>query len=171
VIEIHALRNGEIQRSKCLQEQHEERAIKAQVMAEADGRGTTTPPTVDNPSEHNDPGTTIMDRDTPLEDALFQRQENKQPATLNNDGFIQMIKDYYPRNKLFELILEKPEDYNAFSVQEEIIWTVNPHGDEVVCVPRNRELIMQLIDQAHTVLGHYGDQQMAEYLCRWYWWP
>jgi hypothetical protein len=140
-------------------------------MAEVDGRGTTTPPTVNNPSECNDPGTTIVDGDTPLEDVLFQRQENEQPATLNNDGFIQMIKDCYARDKLFELILEKPEDYNAFSVREEIIWMVNPCGDEVVCVPRNHELITQLIDQAYTMLWHYGDQRMAEYLCCWYWWP
>jgi hypothetical protein len=140
-------------------------------MAEADGRGTTTPPIMDNPSECNVPRTTIADGDTPLEDTLFQRQENEQPATLNDDGFIQMIKDCYPRDKLFELILEKPEDYNAFLVRVEIIWMVNPCGDEVVCVPHNRELIMQLIDQAHTVLGHYGDQQTAEYLCCWYWWP
>jgi hypothetical protein len=102
---------------------------------------------------------------------LFQRQENEQPATLNDDGFIQTIKDCYLRDKLFELILEKQEDYNTFSVQEEIIWMVNPHGDEVVCVPCNCELITQLIDQVHTALGHYGDQRMAEYLCRWYWWP
>jgi hypothetical protein len=82
-----------------------------------------------------------------------------------------MIKDCCLRDKLFELILEKPEDYNAFSVREEIIWMVNPHRDEVVCVPCNRELITQLIDQVHTALGHYGDQRMAEYLHRWYWWP
>jgi hypothetical protein len=116
VIEIRTLRDGEIRRSKRLQEQCEERAIEAQVMAEADGRGMTTPPTMDNPSEPNDPGTTIADGDTLLEDTLFQRQENEQPATLNDDGFIQTIKDCYLRDKLFELILEKLEDYNTFSV-------------------------------------------------------
>jgi hypothetical protein len=73
VIEICALCDGEIRRSKRLQERHKEHAIEAQVMAEADGRGTTTPPTVDNPSERNDPGTTIADGDTLLEDMLFQR--------------------------------------------------------------------------------------------------
>jgi hypothetical protein len=140
-------------------------------MAEAEERGTTTPPTMDNPSECNDPGATIADGDTLLEDVLFQRQGDKQPATLNDDGFIQMIKDCYPRDNLFELILEKPNDYNVFSVQEDIIWTVNPCRDEVVCIPHNHELIMQLIDQAHMVLGHYGVQQTAEYLRCWYWWP
>jgi hypothetical protein len=46
-------------------------------MAEADGKETTTPSTMNNPSECNDPRETIADGDTLLEDVLFQRQEDE----------------------------------------------------------------------------------------------
>jgi hypothetical protein len=137
-------------------------------MAEAERRGMTTSSNADNPTERDGSGTTIVDEDTSQEDALFQRREGEQPSTLNDDGLTWMIKDGYLKDKLFKLILDRPKDYNAFYIWEEIIWTVNPRGDEVVCVPCNCKLIMQLIDQAHAILGHFGDQQTAEYLCFWY---
>src|ERR1700692_4236232 len=28
-----------------------------------------------------------------------------------------------------------------------------------------------IIEQAHTILGHFGAQKTADYICRWYWWP
>jgi hypothetical protein len=75
-----------MQRSKHLQEHHEERAIEAQVMAEAERRGMTTSSNADNPTERDGSGTTIVDEDTSQEDALFQRREGEQPSTLNDDG-------------------------------------------------------------------------------------
>ena len=32
-------------------------------------------------------------------------------------------------------------------------------------------MLMQIIEQAHSIVGHYGDQRTAEYVQRWYWWP
>jgi hypothetical protein len=140
-------------------------------MAEANMGGSSSPPTADRQSEHSDREAITLDDDTSLEDALFQKQGGEKPAALDNDTFVQTIKDYYQRDKLFMLILEKPKEYTNFSIREDIIRTTNPRGDEVVCVPRNRKLITQLIDQAHATLGHFGDQRTAEYLRRWYWWP
>jgi hypothetical protein len=85
-------------------------------MAEAERRGTTASSNADNPTERDGSGTTIVDKDTLLEDALFQRREGKQPSILNDDGFTQMIKDSYPKDKLFELILDRLKDYNAFYI-------------------------------------------------------
>ena len=28
-----------------------------------------------------------------------------------------------------------------------------------------------VIEQAHTILGHYGAQKTADYIRQWYWWP
>jgi hypothetical protein len=140
-------------------------------MAEANMGGSSSPPTADRQSEYSDCEVITLDDDTSLEDALFQKQGGEKPAALDNDTFVQTIKDYYPKDKLFMLILEKPKEYTNFFIREDIIQTTNPRGDEVVCVPRNRELITQLIDQAHAMLGHFGDQRTAEYLRHWYWWP
>jgi hypothetical protein len=144
VIEIHALRDGELQRSKHLQERCEDRVIEAQIMAEANMGGSSSPPTADRQSEHSDREVITLDDNTSLEDALFQKQGGKKPAALDNNTFVQTIKDYYQKDKLFMLILEKPKEYTNFSIREDIIRTTNPCSDEVVCVPRNHELITQL---------------------------
>ena len=45
----------------------------------------------------------------------------------------------------------------------------------MLCVPRGthkgRSLTGIVIDQAHTVLGHFGPSKTADYIRRWYWWP
>jgi hypothetical protein len=28
-----------------------------------------------------------------------------------------------------------------------------------------------IIDQAHTIVGHFGPQRTTDYIRRWYWWP
>ena len=28
-----------------------------------------------------------------------------------------------------------------------------------------------VIEQAHTILGHFSAQKTVDYICRWYWWP
>src|SRR5262249_18365952 len=48
-------------------------------------------------------------------------------------------------------------------------------GEPVLCIPRARNkkfsLTAQVIEQAHTTLGHFGPQKTADYIRRWYWWP
>ena len=48
-------------------------------------------------------------------------------------------------------------------------------GQEVLCIPRvvtkDYSLTATVIKQAHTILGHYGAQKTANYICQWYWWP
>ena len=58
-----------------------------------------------------------------------------------------------------------------FSVRDSLIWKVNIQGDEVLCVPRNRKLILELLSQAHETVGHFGSQHTDEYICQQYWWP
>jgi hypothetical protein len=171
VIEIRALREGEMRRSKRLQERREERVIEAQVLAEANAKEPYVPTNASGPTVNDDREAITIDEDVTLEDTLFQRYAGETPTALEDDGFIRNIKAGYSEDKLFTLILEKPQDYTGFSIREGIIRTTNPRGDEVVCVPRNRNLITQLIDQAHNALGHFGDQRTTEYIRRWYWWP
>ena len=38
-------------------------------------------------------------------------------------------------------------------------------------VNKDYSLTAIVIDQAHTILGHFGPQKTADYVRRWYWWP
>ena len=38
-------------------------------------------------------------------------------------------------------------------------------------VTKDYSLTATVIEQAPTILGHYGTQKTADYICRWYWWP
>jgi hypothetical protein len=92
-----------------------------------------------------------------------------------NNSFVQALQDNYPEDPLFSKILERPKDHPAFRQHNGLIWTRNVNKEWVVCLPRgrvDRQMIRGLvIDQAHTVLGHFRAQRTADYIHRWYWWP
>ena len=73
--------------------------------------------------------------------------------------------------KLFALILDKPTEHPDFAIKNGLIWQINQHFDEVMCIPHNWDTITQILDQSHTILGHFGDQRTNEYTWQWYWWP
>ena len=52
-------------------------------------------------------------------------------------------------NKLLSLIVEKPKDYPTFMVRDELVWKQNFQGDEVLCLPRDHQLIVDILMQAH----------------------
>ena len=51
-----------------------------------------------------------------------------------------------------------------------IIWTRDKMAQEVMCVPREKQLVTKLVMTAHELLGHYGSQRTEEYLRRYCWW-
>jgi hypothetical protein len=163
VIELRAIRAGERRQSQRIQECTEERDLEAQIMVDAYTGDNNIPSAGQVPDQPND---NMM-----LGDSLFQQLPNRKPTNLEDNYFLRAVQRGYADDKLFSLIKEKPQDYRGFSVNEGLIYMSNPCGDRVVCVPHDRELITQLIDQAHNMLGHFGDQHTTEYLRRWYWWP
>jgi len=49
-------------------------------------------------------------------------------------------------------------------------------GRDVVCIPRKafhrgRRLVEIIIDQAHSIIGHFGQFHTSRYIRRYYWWP
>jgi hypothetical protein len=103
------------------------------------------------------------------------RGENLCKRMKQNDSFIQALQDNYPEDPLFLKILEQAKDHPTFRQHNGLIWTCNVNKEWVVCLPKgwiDKQLIHGLvIDQAHTVLGHFGAQHTADYIHRWYWWP
>jgi hypothetical protein len=104
------------------------------------------------------------DGDLLLTNSLFNRTPETQPITWEYDGFLTQIQNRYLVDKFFSLVLEKPTEYKGFTLENGIIWHVNPKGEKVVCVPCNHETIVQILNQAHTALGHFGAQCTTKYV-------
>jgi hypothetical protein len=116
VIEIRALCEGEMRRSKRLQERREECVIEAQILAKANTKELYVPTNASGPTVNHDHEAITIDENVTLEDTLFQRYAGEAPTALEDDGFIHNIKAGYSEDKLFTLILEKPQDYTGFSI-------------------------------------------------------
>ena len=60
--------------------------------------------------------------------------------------------------------MENPKNYWGLKVKGSIVWCTSPKGDKVICIPCNQDVIVKILDQAHVMVGHFGDQQMTEYV-------
>ena len=172
VIELRAIWDTELKQSKCLQECQESWDLEARLMEEANQQlmdGASNAAATPSSSTKSMPAT--YGDDLTLGESLFEWMSNVAPETWGGDNFIQWIKNGYPVDKLFTLIMDKPDDYKGFTLKDNVIQHNNLNGDEVVCIPHDRALITQILDQAHAVLRHFGEQRTAEYIRWWYWWP
>ena len=92
-----------------------------------------------------------------------------------NDTFIEDVKAGYDKDKLFSLIIKDPEHYKQFVVRNDLVWTKNRGGEEVLCVPStisgSQTLRGLVVEQAHVTLGHFSSQRTSDYIRRWFWWP
>jgi hypothetical protein len=77
-------------------------------------------------------------------------------------------------NKLFQKILKKPKDDPGFKMQEDLIWIKNRVNEDVLCIPISTLNDMTLhgciIEQVHSIVGHFSALKMTEYIQCWYWW-
>ncbi|KAF9484076.1 hypothetical protein BDN70DRAFT_798415, partial [Pholiota conissans] len=90
---------------------------------------------------------------------------------MKSDSFLRTLKNGYLHDKFFKNVIEDPTKYRQFTVRDGIIYTKNLNSVEVTCVPQcNRELITDLVDQAHTIVGHFSTHKTSDYMRRWFWW-
>jgi hypothetical protein len=91
-----------------------------------------------------------------------------------NDLFITDIKSGYDHDLLFVKVLKQPDQHAAFTIRDQLIWSHNRGGEQVLCVPLTKmgrqSLHGIIIDQAHMIVGHFGPQCTADYIQQWYWW-
>ena len=76
----------------------------------------------------------------------------------------------YNHDKLLALVIEKPLGYPTFMVQDNPIWKKNLWGDEVLCLPRDCKLLLEILIQVHETIRHFGSQRTNKYIQQWYWW-
>ena len=172
VIEICAMRESEWRRSNRLHDKREQRDMEVEEMAQVDKRDI--PP---NHVGHNSTNAPINapeklgESDMTLADMLYDNPNNAKPDRFIEDAFKKRVRLGYEDDKLLSLVVAKPMDYPTFTVRDDLIWKRNLRGDEVLCVPRDRELLLEILTQAHESVGHFGGQRTDEYIRRWYWWP
>ncbi len=166
VVELRAMQEETRRRSRQLKEQAELWDIEAQQMAEAievtqSSRGSETE------------STPAYNEDITIEEMLGNGP-NLDYETIELDEFITSIRKGYEGDKMMKIIMENPSEHLLFQIKNELIWTKNRKGEDVLCVPRtlmgDKSLIGLILDQAHSTLGHYGYQRTSEYIRRWYWW-
>ncbi|SJL18178.1 uncharacterized protein ARMOST_21755 [Armillaria ostoyae] len=99
-------------------------------------------------------------------------------TTMDSDpAFVSDIKSSYATDPIFSKVLKAPNDHPRFFVEEGLIWTENAYkpGEKLLCIPKTPKGLHSLrgavIEQAQEVVGHFGPQRMADYICHWYWWP
>ena len=64
-----------------------------------------------------------------------------------------------------------PEHHAAFRLRNNLMYTDNRGGEEVLCVPHTKvkgdTIIAMITAQAHQTLGHLGAQRTVDYIRRW----
>ncbi|PBK90132.1 hypothetical protein ARMGADRAFT_866034, partial [Armillaria gallica] len=140
-----------------LQEKLEIRDIKAQELAES---VTTECELGTSQTGEPEPMMTI--------EMMLQAGPNLDQVMNEDDGFLSSIKQGYKEDTLFKIVLDSPTEHNQFEICDEMIWTHNRNGDQVLCIPRvkfgDQSLQGVIIDEAHKVLGHYRFQHTSEYM-------
>jgi len=165
-IEMHAIRVTEETRqckSNRLAERQEERDIRAAELAAAPEPKTGVPVAV-----------AATEEDPTVFESRVCGEHLVAKLTANN-SFIADIRSGYDHDSLFTKVLKQPDQHAAFMIRDQLIWSHNRGGEQVLCVPSTKMGCQSLhgiiIDQAHTIVGHFGPQRTADYIQRWYWWP
>jgi len=114
-----------------------------------------------------DPGKSDMT----LADMIYNHPNNAKPGRLVDSMFKQCVQSEYKDDKLLALVIKKPEDYLTFTFRDNLIWRKNIHRDKVLCLPRDHELLLEILTQAHEIVGPFGNHHTDKYIRQWYWWP
>ncbi|KAG6881671.1 hypothetical protein C0995_001110, partial [Termitomyces sp. Mi166 len=168
----------ELRRSKRLKEQKELHDLEAQQMVEA----TKTPNKgIESSSCNDDPSIAqVLEKRTESSTtdnnpAVVQVLTTGTKAPVNSEhGEAQMrahILQGYKKDWMYIEILDKPTEHSQFMIEQELIYTINTEGAKVLCVPRDWLLITTILDQAHTIVGHFEYQKTLNYVRQTYWWP
>lgn len=165
----------ELQRSKQLAELRKEHDHEAEIMQAANAPQSTQSDVAEAAGSEAESITFEHGIDTStLGEALLvpiptESLQNK----IEDKAFIQRIKDSYPKDRLFSVVMDDPSKYTPYWIDNAsgLILSKNVQGTTVTCVPRDHELITRILIQAHECVGHFGEQHTAEYIRRFYWWP
>src|SRR5580765_150780 len=82
------------------------------------------------------------------------RMKNNNPW--DDRQLLKRVHDGYAEDPLIQVVLTKPEKHSKyFRVKDELVWIKNFCQQEVLCIPRQKELVTMLLTKAHEIMGHY----------------
>jgi hypothetical protein len=87
------------------------------------------------------------------------------------------LRTTYSQDPFFPKILSQVSAYSQFELVDGLLYVTVVGGRRCLCVPRvirpghKQKLTGQVLDAAHSTIGHYGDLRTSEYVRRWFWWP
>ncbi|KAJ7236954.1 hypothetical protein C8J57DRAFT_946709, partial [Mycena rebaudengoi] len=111
-----------------------------------------------------------------LEDSLKSDLPPLNSQLKGSSQFINDVRTGYSNDPVFAKILGSPTAYVQCKVDDGLIYTHNIAGAWCLGIPRaaqlqGRRTLTEIVpDEAHSTLGHLGEQKTAEYARRWYWW-
>ena len=161
---VHCTNNAKLQvELAALRERLEDRDVIAAEMA-----------AVQNKEEKQEAPPSIVGDDPTIFESRAKGENLHERMTIK-DSFDKDVREGYQSDTVFRKILVRPESHPNFTVKDEFVWTTNRGGENVLCIPsstsKGSTLYGRIIDQAHTIVGHFGPQKTADYARRWYWWP
>jgi len=166
MVEMHVIWVTEVTQrcqSNCLAECQEERDVRTTELVAASE--PVDEAHIADPATHEDP-------------MVFEsraRGKHLVAKLTANDLFLANIKLGYTHNLLFVKVLKQPDQHTAFTVRDQLIWSRNQGGEQVLCIPSTKmdsqSLHGVIIDQAHMIVGHFRPQHTTDYIWWWYWWP
>lgn len=113
------------------------------------------------------------DEDPSVADSAAEAPSLQSHMEKSNE-FLDQVRDAYKKDPLFVKVLGNPSHYTTFDVEDGLIYQVK-EDRRALCIPRvvvnKRRLTEVVLDNAHTLLGHFGPQKTSDYIRRWYWWP
>ncbi len=162
-VEIWVMQVVEARHSQRLREARKQREHEADEMHNAD---------VEHDEIHVQPLANDQGIEITLEEILRSQNGNARALHRENSNenarLLQDIKKGYANDKLFILIKEDVAKYLSFNMKDDTLWTRNTHDNKVICIPRDHKIITQILDKAHSILGHFRDERTCEYVRRWY---
>ena len=160
VVEICAITDDAPRRP--LRETAEERGILAKELANIT---RTSEATQETPEDEDDP--TIFE-------SISNGPELRKHIEKATD-FLKRVRIGYAKDPLFSKVMDNKSHYPSFECRDGLLYTRNCGKDKVLCIPRvitrDYSLTAIVIEQGHTILGHFSAQKTADYIRRWYWWP
>ncbi|KAJ7748902.1 hypothetical protein B0H16DRAFT_1847859, partial [Mycena metata] len=96
------------------------------------------------------------------------RNEKNTPDLVLDKELRPTVKAGYKDDKFFSKVISDPKLFAMFELRDELIYTRNRGGEEVLCIPDvmvgEYRLQGTLIEQAHATIGHFATQRTGDYL-------
>ena len=146
-VEIRAMRATEERRNRRALEMKEQRDVEAEELQEERDRRQDNVTMATNNSTNDETLANSLGKTTDRKIRPLREEDSKEDRILIN-----RIRNGYQNDKLFKIILGKVSDFPLFTEKGGILRRKNLQNEDTICVPRDRELITNILTDAHEII-------------------